>query len=204
MVGPSRPSAPISFMISRWKCSWRLASSTRGISFSWQKSRALSRSMRSSSLSSASSSNGSCQSKAGFSLDRDAMVAAACGVIVFTPRPLGPSCRLADAVLVGAILVGAILVGDKGGGLDLDLGAVLDQRDDLDQRHRREMAAECVAPGATDRRQAGEIFVLVGDVPGHPRDVLGSRTGRGEHRDGVAQRLLELADEIVRGEDLCL
>src|SRR5258707_7290293 len=152
MVGPSSPSAHIAVMISRSKRSWRLAMSTRGISFSWQKSRVLSRSMRSSSLSSASSSSGSCQSNVGFSLDRGAMVAAACGFIVFAPRPVG---RL-------VMLVVAILVGDEGGGLDLDLGAVLDQRDDLDQRHRRKMPTENLAPGAADRRQAGEQLVLVG------------------------------------------
>ncbi len=35
MVGPRSPSSPISFMISRWKTSFRLARMIRGISLSW-------------------------------------------------------------------------------------------------------------------------------------------------------------------------
>src|SRR5262245_36196879 len=59
MVGPSRPSSPISLIISRSKRSWRFASRIRGISLSWQYCRAVSRIRRSSSLSWSSSSSGS-------------------------------------------------------------------------------------------------------------------------------------------------
>src|SRR5260221_14451249 len=110
---------------------------------------------------------------------------------------LGPSGR-------PLVLAPVILVGDEGGGLDLDLGAVLDQRDDLDQRHRRKVPAEDVAPGAADRRQAGEVLALVRDVPGHEGDMLRPRAGRREHGNGVAQGLPELTDQIVRREELRL
>src|SRR5688572_26359340 len=66
MVGPRKPSAPISLKISRSNFSCRCASVTRGISFSWQYARALSRTMRSSSVSWSSSRMGSSHLKVGF------------------------------------------------------------------------------------------------------------------------------------------
>ena len=63
MVGPSRPSAPISGSSSLSTFSSRQASRTRGISLSWEKARALSRTMRSSSVRSPSRSSGSSQLK---------------------------------------------------------------------------------------------------------------------------------------------
>src|SRR6185437_4404201 len=175
-------------MISRWKCSWRLASSTRVISFSWQKSRTLSRSMRSSSLNASSSRSGSCQSKTGFPLDREGIAAAACGFIVFTPM------TLADAV--------GFFVGHQRRRFDLYLGAVLEEGNDLDQRHGGKMTTERLAPDAADLGQAGEVLALVGDVPGHACDMVRPGARRREHGDRVAQRLLHLADEVVGREGL--
>src|SRR5713226_5778284 len=135
-------------MISRSKRSWRLAASTRGINFSWQKSRVLSRSMRSSSLSASSSSSGSRQSKTGSSFGRAVVAAAAtCGVIVLAPR----TCAVAPALSLA--LAGLVLVRDERGRLDLDPGAIFDQRGDLDHRHRREMPTEDIAPQAADLGQ---------------------------------------------------
>ena len=63
MVGPSRPSSPIIGSSSLSTFSSRQASRTRGISLSWEKARALSRTMRSSSVRSPSRLSGSSQLK---------------------------------------------------------------------------------------------------------------------------------------------
>src|SRR4051794_13488043 len=63
MVGPSRPSSPIMGKSSLSTFSSRQASRTRGISLSWEKARALSRTMRSSSVRSPSRPSGSSQLK---------------------------------------------------------------------------------------------------------------------------------------------
>src|SRR4051794_23881277 len=55
--------------------------------------------------------------------------------------------------------------GQNRGGLDLDQRLGLDQREDLDDRHRREVAAHHLAVGGTDLALVGEIVLAIGDVP---------------------------------------
>src|SRR6185312_11685795 len=86
---------------------------------------------------------------------------------------------------------------DQRGRLDLDPRAILDEAFHLDQRHRREVTADDVAPACADLGETVEILPLVDDVPGHPRDVLRPRVGGSEDRHRVPQGLPQLADEIV-------
>src|SRR3954447_24033342 len=86
---------------------------------------------------------------------------------------------------------------------DLDLGGGLDEPGDLDDRHRREVAAHHVAVGGADLLQAREVLLTRGHVPGQPRDVLGPGAGLGEHRDDVAQRLTDPPGEVL-GRDLAV
>src|SRR5690606_37054957 len=64
------------------------------------------------------------------------------------------------------------------------------------------MPADHVAVGRADLRLPGEVARLVGDEPGHAHDVLGPAAGLVENCHDVFQRLPDLADEIVRLEDL--
>ena len=58
---------------------------------------------------------------------------------------------------------------------DLDLCRLLDQADDLDQRHRRIMRTEDLAIDPAERFQARQIFVHVDDIPGEAHEVFGPR-----------------------------
>src|SRR5688572_7629974 len=53
------------------------------------------------------------------------------------------------------------------------LGTVFDQCRHFDGGHRREMPADHFAISLADALEIGEIFLLVGEVPGHGGDVLG-------------------------------
>ena len=86
---------------------------------------------------------------------------------------------------------------DLGARLDLDQGLVLDQAGDDDHGHHREVAAHDPAVGFADLALAGEVFLLVGDVPGQAGDVAGLAAGGADDGDDVGERLLHLADEVV-------
>src|SRR6516165_4666185 len=62
------------------------------------------------------------------------------------------------------------------------------------------MSADDLAIDLPDILEVGEILLLVGQVPRHGRDVLGLRTGLGQHVDDVLQRLPDLADEVMAFE----
>src|SRR6478672_2988313 len=89
------------------------------------------------------------------------------------------------------------VVGNHRGRFDLQLRPILDQRRDLDGRHRRIMAAEHVTIHAAKRVRMLQIFALVDHVPRHAHDVLGSRARFGEHVDDILQRAVRLSDEFV-------
>ena len=61
----------------------------------------------------------------------------------------------------------ALSVGHDGDGLDLDLGAVLHERGDLNRGHRREMTADCLAIGAANGLQIVEVLPLAREIPSH-------------------------------------
>src|SRR5258708_123690 len=149
--------------------------------------------MRSSSLNWSSSNRASGQSKTGLSAGWRSVAAAACGFMVVAP---GARARVTLA------LAALLRVGDECGRLDLDLGTVLDKGDDLHQCHRREMATDNLAPATADLRQTREVFAFVNDIPSHAGDMLRLGVRRREHGDGIAQRLLELTQEIIGRESL--
>src|SRR4051812_24987838 len=59
------------------------------------------------------------------------------------------------------------------------------------------MPADRLTPGGADLGQAEPIFGNVGDVPGHPHDMLGARSVLGEDGEDVAQELAELAHQML-------
>src|SRR3954471_3253073 len=147
MVGPSRPSSPISRKIFGSVVSVRKASSTRGSRRSWLYAAAASRTARSSSVSCWSSSSGSAQWKAALEA-------------------------------IGNLLA---LVGQNGSHFDLDLGPVLDQRLHFDRRHGDVVVADQFTERRPDALARGQVFALVGDVPGHPDDIFRLCAGRAQH-----------------------
>ena len=62
------------------------------------------------------------------------------------------------------------------------------------------MAADHLAVGAAQRREARQIFILVDDVPGQPCDMLRPPACFGQHRHDVGQCLPRLSHELVRFE----
>src|SRR4051794_21459581 len=76
---------------------------------------------------------------------------------------------------------------DDGGRLDLDPGGRLDERRDLHDGHRGEVAAHHLAVGGADLLLAREILLARSHVPGQACDELGARAGLGQHRDDGAQ-----------------
>src|SRR5688500_10950748 len=94
----------------------------------------------------------------------------------------------------------AVSFGHHRGRLDLDLRLRLDERADLDDGHRRIMAADQLAPGSADLLRADSISVDVGDVAGHADDMLGSGAVHGQNVEDVLERLPELAGQIGRSE----
>src|SRR6476661_10356470 len=138
MVGPSRPSSPISRKMAGSVVSVRNASSTRVARRSWQYAAAASRTARSSPESCWSSSSGSAQWKV--------------------------------ALVAMQILLKS--VGQDGSHFDLDLGPVLDQRLHFHRRHGDVVVADQFAERRPDAPARGQVFALVGDVPGHPDDIF--------------------------------
>jgi len=88
------------------------------------------------------------------------------------------------------------------GSLDLDFCLVFDQRADLDERHRRKVLAHDTAIGLAEFAQAQQIFLLVENEPGQPRDVFGAATGLDNKRHDIRKRLSRLRDKIFALEPL--
>src|SRR5262249_18262294 len=74
---------------------------------------------------------------------------------------------------------------------------VLDECCDLDDRHRREVAAHHAAIDLADLSRLREIGALVGDEPCQPHHLFGARARLGEYGDYVVESLLELPWKIV-------
>src|SRR4051812_2490417 len=87
-----------------------------------------------------------------------------------------------------------------GGRLDLHARPGFDQRDDLHHRHRGVVVAHELAVGGADLAGACEVLVAVGDVPRQARDVLGATARLGQHGEHVAQRLADLAGQVLGRE----
>ncbi len=64
------------------------------------------------------------------------------------------------------------------------------------------MFADNRAPRRTDGGKAGDIFVAVGDVAGHPDDVFGASAALGEDGERIAQHLRELLGQIIADDAL--
>src|SRR5262250_637144 len=101
---------------------------------------------RSSSLSSLSSSSGSCQSKRGASLNRGWSRRAAGEVMAGVLEPAGSGS-------------GRNVRNDRGA-LDLDERAILQEAGDLEQGHGGKTATHDVAPGSADLGHMREVALL--------------------------------------------
>jgi NAD(P)-dependent dehydrogenase (short-subunit alcohol dehydrogenase family) len=84
--------------------------------------------------------------------------------------------------------------------LDLDLGTVFEQCGNLDEGHGGVIRSDDVTVGLTNGAACRQILLLVGDVPGHARDVPRRGPCFGQHGDDVLQRLAHLTGEVVRLE----
>src|SRR5262245_28223388 len=87
-------------------------------------------------------------------------------------------------------------------GLDLDLRFIFDECDHLDHGHGRDVFPHHVAIGAPDLSQSGQIFLLVSDEPGQPRNVLWRPAGLPHDCNDVLQRLADLGNEVLAFEFL--
>src|SRR5215471_18142071 len=84
--------------------------------------------------------------------------------------------------------------------LDLDDSFALEQLADRDERHRRVMRAEPLAPDPAERVARVAIVVHVRDEDGHRRDARRLTACRLDDRDHIVERLRELPDEVLREE----
>src|ERR1700693_3220635 len=91
----------------------------------------------------------------------------------------------------------ARLVRNDRGRLDLDLGAILDERGDLNGGHCGKILSHDLAIDLSDFRQTADVFALVNEVPNEVGDMLRSRAAAGEDGSNIAQRLRDLCDEII-------
>src|SRR6185295_12541280 len=87
-----------------------------------------------------------------------------------------------------------------GGGLDLDLGAVLEQGLHLEQAHRRKVLAHHAPVAFADGAQTGKILALVGHEDGQAHQMLRLAARGPHHLDDVQQGALELGREIGADE----
>src|SRR5215510_2892239 len=86
--------------------------------------------------------------------------------------------------------------------LDLDFRFIFDKCDHLHHGHGREMCSHHAAIGFPDLSQSGQIFLLVGDEPGQPRNVLRRPAGLAHDRNDVLQGPAGLCDEVLAFEFL--
>src|ERR1700687_240142 len=70
-----------------------------------------------------------------------------------------------------------LCAGHEGRDFDLDLGPLVDQPRDVEQRRGRKILAQRLAPGRADAGARGFVLAAAGQVPGQPNDVLGPRPG---------------------------
>src|SRR5471030_1566401 len=90
-----------------------------------------------------------------------------------------------------------LLIRNDGGGFDLHLGFVFNERVHLHGTHRNVVVADQLSKRAAHVPQRGEVFTLVSHVPGQPHEMLRAPPGSVEHRDYVGQRLVRLRSEVA-------
>src|SRR5262245_42245635 len=72
--------------------------------------------------------------------------------------------------------------------LDLHFRPLIAQPADIEQRGRREVAAQRFLPGGADPRARGLVFAAAGQVPGQADDVLRTCTRLAQQLDDALQR----------------
>src|SRR5260370_42253115 len=72
------------------------------------------------------------------------------------------------------------------GDFDLDLGTLIDQASDVEQRRRREILPQRLAPGSSNTRTRGFVFPAASQVPAEADDVLGTCAHLHEQLDDPA------------------
>src|SRR5258707_10981997 len=82
------------------------------------------------------------------------------------------------------------------GDFDLDLGALIDQAGDVEQRRGREILPQCLAPGRTDTGARGLVFAAAGQIPGEANDVLRTGARLRKQLDDPSQRRSDLPGHI--------
>src|SRR2546423_10118234 len=92
----------------------------------------------------------------------------------------------------------------NGDALDLDLRAVFEQGFDFDQTHRGLVAAHQRAPALAYLGGAREVLALVRHVDDEAGHAARSPARLAHHFEHVAERALELLDEIVAHDPLPL
>src|SRR5260370_33356930 len=80
---------------------------------------------------------------------------------------------------------------------DLDPGARLEQRADLDQRHRRIVAPHAAPVVRADQLARRDILRPIEDVDGELPDRFGSAAGVNRDRHQAGERLIELLIEAI-------
>src|ERR1700675_4128325 len=68
---------------------------------------------------------------------------------------------------------------DVAGNLDFDLGPLVDQPADIEQRRRREIPPQGFLPGSPNAGARGFVFAAAGEIPGQAHDVIRPRAGLG-------------------------
>src|SRR5690606_34626624 len=81
--------------------------------------------------------------------------------------------------------------------LDLDDGAVVHERGDLQERHGRVVPTHVPPPRPAQLLEAGQVRGAVGDEDGHAADVLGPAARGADDLEDVQERALELGDEVA-------
>src|SRR5260370_5203508 len=82
------------------------------------------------------------------------------------------------------------------GDFDLDLGTLIDQASDVEQRRRRETLPQRLAPGSSDTCARGFVFPAAGQIPGEADDVLGTGARLREQLDDSPQRDRDLPGHV--------
>src|SRR5882757_4505044 len=88
--------------------------------------------------------------------------------------------------------------GDVGRNLDFDLGPLVDQPADIEQRRRREIPPQGFLPGSTNAGACGLVFAAAGQVPGQADDMLGTGAGLRQQLHDPLQRRADLRGHVGR------
>src|ERR1700675_730089 len=74
------------------------------------------------------------------------------------------------------------------GDFDLDLGTFIDQARDVEQRRRREISPQRLAPSGANAGASRLVLAAAGQIPGQADDVLGTGASLREQLDDPAKR----------------